>query len=181
MQKAVLMIEPPQHINNEILRQMFELNKKFETSKALEYTPHITLKSIGFVDYKKADEIVDIVGEMVKPIKPIILTAEGLRYYGSNQGIDGIYINVQKTPGIMNLHRKSVKILKRFEDKDRNYKEKDNFNPHITLVGDDITKENLAKAKKSLRRKKVYYKFPVDEVSLTGIEPRTLRFELGLF
>ena len=148
---AIVMILPPEPLLKELEDLMVELNLRFHTSKALVYKPHITLKSLGKIDGYKVKKVHSELEEIADKTKPFIVELNNLRFYGSSKDIPGIYISVERTNDLFNLHKRVAISLKKYEDKkDRSYKEMENYNPHITLVADDITPKELEKAKKEL-------------------------------
>ena len=162
------MIIPPKPLANELESLMLKLNSQYYTSKALMYyKPHVTLKSLGKISDEKFKEASDEICCIAGDIEPFSLTMEGLRFYGSNESFSGIYIPVQKSPELVELHTKLATGLKPYSDrKDRSYKEFESWNPHLTLVGDDISSEDLEKAKKELHDVSYSYSFPVDKITL---------------
>lgn len=174
----IVAILPPDYMSEGMEQIMLSLNKKYKTSKALEYRPHITLKSMGMVDDEKTQNMEEIIENIAKSTKPFIVTAEGLRSYGTNKNFPGVYVPVKRTKGLVSVHEKLALSLGSFSDKDRGGKELEKFNPHITLVGTDISKACLIRAQK-LNPDPVYYRFPVDEINLlTGgacVKPKNFR------
>lgn len=165
--KNIVIIIPPESISQELEDMMRKLNSKYNTTKALFYKPHITLKSLGDIENINLENVVIGISDVVETIKPLSVNMHGLRFYGSREGINGIYISVKRSPELFTLHKKLVHKLGGYEDgKDRSYKELENWNPHLTLVGNDIDVKNLEKAKRELNYVTYYCNFPVDEVTL---------------
>ena len=163
---CIVMILPPEPLIDELSELMEKFNQCYNASSALNYKPHITLKSLGELDfYSFASASFDI-SKLAEETDPFVLHMEGLRFYGSREDIPGIYIPVQKTQELFDLHRKLATILKDYTDgKDRSFKELDNWKPHFTIVGPDISAKNLERAKKDLSGEKYSYEFPVNEIT----------------
>ena len=162
---AVVMIIPPEPILSELEELMKELNSFFNTSKALDYKPHITLKSLGKINESELEKIKQELEHVARTTKPFLIELENLRFYGSREDIPGIYISINKSEKLLELHKKLVLSLKKYSDrKDRSYKEMGNYFPHLTLVADDIKPEDLERAK----RMKINYpkKFETSSISL---------------
>ena len=117
----IVMIIPPKLLANELESLMLKLNSQYHTSKALMYyKPHVTLKSLGKISDEKFKEASGEICCIAGDIEPFSLTMEGLRFYGSNESFSGIYIPVQKSPELMELHTKLATRLNPYSDsKDR--------------------------------------------------------------
>lgn len=163
----MVVIIPPEPIERELEGLMLKLNSKYHTSKALLHKPHVTLKSLGRISNKKFIDIGGEIGEISWYVEPFPLKMGGLRFYGSNENFPGVYIPAQKSPQLLDLHTRLATALKPFSDKkDRSYKEFENYNPHLTLIGDDISLEDLETAKREFENVSYSYIFPVDRVFL---------------
>jgi 2'-5' RNA ligase len=158
----IVAIIPPEFVCERIGDLMSDLNIKYKTSKSLNYEPHITLKSMGLVEDDASKEISEIVKGIAEKTEPFIIEARGFRTYGSSADKPGIYINI-RGKGLNRLHQRLVKRLGQFSDKDRSEKENENFNPHLTIVGNDVEKKRLKDIEKLTAP---YYRFPVDNVFL---------------
>jgi 2'-5' RNA ligase len=157
----IVAIIPPENICKGIGALMLDLNKKYKTSKALDYKPHITLKSMGVVEDEKSREISEIVKGIADRTEPFTVEARGFRPYGSSASMHGIYMSVRGR-NLNRLHRSLTKRLGHFSDRDRSEKENKNFSPHMTIVGSDI-----GKAPEDIRMLSApYYRFPVDNIFL---------------
>jgi len=163
----MVVIIPPEPIEHELEGLMLNLNSRYHASKTLLHKPHITLKSLGRVSDKRFKEVGGEIGEITWYVEPFPLQMGGLRFYGSNENFPGVYIPVQKSPQLLDLHMRLATNLKPFSDrKDRSYKEFENYNPHLTIVGDDISPEDLERAKRELENVSYSYSFPVDRMVL---------------
>ena len=161
----VVVIIPPEPIEHELEDLMLKLNSRYHASKALLHKPHVTLKSLGIISDKRFIEAGGEIGEATWYVEPFPLEMEGLRFYGSNENFPGVYIPVQKSSQLLDLHTRLATNLKPFCDKkDRSYKEFENYNPHLTLVGNDISPEDLERAKRELKNVNYSYSFPVDRI-----------------
>ena len=165
--KNIVMIIPPELICQELEDVMKKLNSKYNTTEALLYKPHITLKSLGNIKNKDLENVVLGISNIVDTTKPLSVNMHGLRFYGSKEDIPGVYITVERRPELFSLHKRMVKKLGKYDDgKDRGYKELEGWNPHLTLVGDDINVENLERVKRELQHMTYSRSFPVDKITL---------------
>ena len=165
--KNIVIIIPPKPLYQKLEDLMKEFNLIYHTKKALLYKPHITLKSLGDVENKNLKDVMIGISGIIGTIKPLSVDMHGLRFYGSRKYINGIYIPVERSYELLSLHRRLVHKLRRYGDsKDRSYKELENFNPHLTLVGNDIDTKNLGKAKRELKDVIYSYNFSADKITL---------------
>jgi len=163
----VVMIIPPQPIIGELEILMKKLNSRFNAAKALFYPPHITLKSLGKIEDENFKNVMIELADKVYDIDSFQLKMGNFRFFGSTPDYKGVYIPVERSPELLGLHNKLVKLLGKYDDgKDRSYKEMERYNPHLTLVGTDISDENLERAKKELSNVSYNYSFPVKKVTL---------------
>lgn len=175
-----VMIIPPDEIVTELSKLMWTLNSRYGTSKAAVYKPHITLKSLGKINDDKFRKAIVDIADITEKIRRFQLHMEGLRFYGSNKNFLGIYIPVQRSDELFGLHKKLVMSLRKYDDgRDRRFKEMENWNPHLTLVGDDIKYAELERAKVELNMQhlsEIFYDFYVNQITMyrhteEGIKP----------
>jgi 2'-5' RNA ligase len=158
----IVAIIPPDKVCESAGALMLDLNMKYKTSKALEYGPHITLKSMGLVENDRCQEISEIIKGIADRTEPFMLEARGFRPYGSNVSMPGIYMSV-KGRHLSRIHKNLAKRLGQFSDRDRSEKENDNYSPHMTIVGSDIKAKHLKEIGKLTAP---YYMFSVDKIFL---------------
>jgi 2'-5' RNA ligase len=164
----VLMILPPTDLSNEIKRKMLLMNLEYKSKKALRYPPHITIKSFGktYDDTRRDIGFTEKLISIAEKTEAFSINLKGLRYHGSTESMPGIYAVVENNSHLNNLHKTIFKEMKEFEDRDRSFKENENYSPHMTMVGIDIPGNEWERAKLERKNSDFHYEFPVDEIYL---------------
>ncbi len=164
---CIVMILPPKPLIDELAELTRKLNSRYNTHKALGLRPHITIKSLGEIDRKAYVNVLLETIDLAEELNQFTLDIEGKRFYGSIESIPGVYLSVKKGPKLVSLHKSILDVLGKYDDgRDRSFKEGDNWNPHLSIVVDDINEESLERSKNDLRDVEFSYSFPVDEITL---------------
>ena len=147
---VIAIVPPKEHAGYlEILQRRW--TTKYGAKGALNYPPHITLESLGEVENKKQlNTIYSHIRKIAEKTKPFKINVKGIRFSGTNEKYPGIYLGVEKSKELGHLHEMLIEKLEKFGDKDRAYKERGNYNPHMTLVGTDIGQKEYELAKKDI-------------------------------
>ena len=163
-----LILIPEEDVASELQYLMNDVNKHYDTSEALLWRSHVTVKSLGNVPDEKMVKIIPMMRNIAEETRPFNLILDGIRFYGSNQDFTGIYIPVVKTPELIDLHEKCVESFENYDGKDRSFKEGKKFNPHLTLVGTDLRGRKLEDAKKDLNGKRYNFEFSANQLTLAS-------------
>lgn len=162
-----LIIVPPEQLSNELQILIEEYNERYNASDAIMFKPHVTVKSLGIVGVEPLkNEVLLQIENIAENAEPFCLSLSGLRFYGSTRNMKGIYIPVQRSHELLSLHKDFVGSIKTYDGKDRSFKEGLKFNPHLTLVGNDITIENYERAEKELQDVSYSFRFIADKITL---------------
>lgn len=134
------------NIENEVRGK--DVDVKFVEPKNL----HITLKFLGEVNEEKVKEIEETVSDCVKEIKMFTIKLQGIGYFGSENYIKTLWINIREGKDTL------IEIIKML-DKGLDHIRKDNYqpNPHLTIgrVRSGRNKEILLDETKRLKDVKV--------------------------
>jgi 2'-5' RNA ligase len=160
----------PEHMESEIDKSRRLISKKFNTRKALDWKPHMTVANRVIIPKNQFEEICKKIQGICEKTKPIKLKTNGFYILDmpnlpfENPYIIGIWVEVNKE-------------LQRFHDTIQNevYKEfkktsykGEIYKPHITLAYRDLTKENFEKAREYFSKNpiKADYEFFLTNVQL---------------
>jgi 2'-5' RNA ligase len=147
----------------EPLRQT--ISEKFQSSEGLHWPPHMTLRSGFVVPESDVRKLISSFRIFLQAVEPITVKLEGFKFiddYKTNQWITSPYIagiNVVYDSRLKKFHER----LMEFKDFSSSSGE---YNPHITLAYNDITKDTFPKIKRYLEGFRFSYKLNINEVAL---------------
>ena len=160
----------PHPIKTKIKKYQKQTSKKFNTIRALDWVPHITIADRVLIPEDKFSTICNKLKEICSNTKPIKVNTKNLRFLEPTKSPFEnnyvIFIDVNVTKELKEIHdliqNNIYKGLKR-----PSYKS-DKYEPHITLAYRDLTKENFNKAKSFFKDKtiKTDYSFTLDNLQL---------------
>ena len=163
----------PKPIRVKIRKYQKIISKKFNTNKALNWVPHITIANGVSMPESKFHTTCEQIKQICDKTNPIFLSTKKLHFIkipnSSFENPYAILIEVNLTKKLQELHNIiQNNIYKGF--KRPSYKS-NKYIPHITLAYRDLTKQNFDKAKKFFKDNpiKINYSFKLDNLQLVPL------------
>ncbi len=155
--------------NGEIEKLKLNISKKFNTTEALKWKPHISVAERVLIPKNKIDDLIDKIERICQEITPFKVKTDKF-YFGKvksplfkNKNI--ISLNVVKSKDLIRLSNEIQKLYTNLEKPSMKWKK---YNPHVTIAYRDMTEDNFRKAKKYTINNDIdfTYKFYLNELSL---------------
>ncbi len=155
-------ILPPLSIQEKVTQIKQYFSQQYQSCQALKSPPHITLKP----PFKPSTADVNVIKEQLVSFAikysafPVILS--GFNAFPPRV----IYIDVEKTPELLQLHQnlndylKSVLMDVKDESKQRS------FSPHMTVAFRDLTKKNFHAAWTQFQNQTIHFEFIANHLTL---------------
>jgi len=160
----------PNPIRTKIKKYQKLISEKFNTVRALDWVPHITIADRVLIPEDKFSNICSELKKVCSKTKPIKVNTKKLCFILLTK-------SSLENPYVVSLKVETTKELQRLHDLIQNnickglkrpgYKS-DKYSPHITLAYRDLTKENFKKVKQFFKNYpiKVNYSFKLDNIQL---------------
>jgi len=153
-------ILPDVTISSELTRFKYIAGEKFNSSKALNSPPHITLVPPFKCEYAKEKEILEILRKISKTTKEFYITLNGFNKFDKKV----IFVDVEKNEELYELKGKVMKSIESIIPELKNNSNK--FHPHITIAFRDLKKEIFSEAWKYFSKMEYYRIFKADNITL---------------
>lgn len=167
-----LVILPPPRLRNELMA----LRRRHPLLQA-PIPPHITVKS-PFLFRGTVATVVEILERVCAEFEPFEIELRGLSTFGET-GV--VYIPVQETPDLLDLHNALLEELEGYVETLNGKYEGDAFTPHMTVT-DRLAPEDFHSVRKQLAGFFPRWRFTVDRLHLLRGRGRwdvTRSFPLG--
>ena len=157
-------IIPPESVKNELTSFKEDFAKRFQSKKALNIVPHITLKIPFRVDNKEHDTLLKWFVDLDLNVRPFNIRLDG---FGSfmRRGQPIVFVRPVATDDLTALQKNLIiKMESDFPD----YVDKDDhsFTPHMTIAYRDLDRSVYKQAWKEYKSKKYEAEFHVNRIAL---------------
>lgn len=161
----------PEPVKTKVKNYQKLISKKFNTIRALDWIPHITIADRVIIPENRFNDICKKLEDACSKTAPIKIKTMKLHLFEiTNPPFENpcvIFIELEVSKELQRLHdtiqNNIYKWLKRPSYKAEKY------SPHITLAYRDLTKKNFIKAKQFLKHNKIiveYQTFVMDNIQL---------------
>ena len=153
-------ILPPEPYLADMQQLTEEISKKYNTRKALNSPPHITLIPPFWYFDEYLDDLLDIQSNINENMDSIPIEVEGFSTFPRKV----LFLSVRRIQSLKDLVSQIYDLLPEIVKSDiKLYPE---FHPHITVAFKDISWPNFKKAKKEYLQKSYHIKFESASISL---------------
>ncbi|RMF22929.1 MAG: 2'-5' RNA ligase family protein [Cyanobacteria bacterium J083] len=157
-----LALLPPAEVESFAQKLKEDFAKNYHTRAALKSPAHITLQPPFAWEIERLPELKAKIQNFVSNQSSVPIIIDGYGAFGNRV----IYLNVLKTPEIINLQEQlKTYFQKNLDITDKSPKNRD-FTPHMTVAFRDLTKHNFEQAWVMLASEKVNFDFTVPELTL---------------
>jgi 2'-5' RNA ligase len=163
MNRYFIAILPPGNISSYITKVKETIVKTYNSKAALSSPPHITLVPPFEIEEGKEEELTDLLTEFSKQQSPFPITLNG---YGSFPP-KVIFMDVEYQVKLENLYT-SLNSYLLYNGVVQ--KMPGDFHAHITVAFKDLTENNFHAAWVEYSKKKPYFKWKCDDLSLLKYE-----------
>lgn len=150
--------------SNDILDQIQEIKNEasvlFESYKALNSPPHVTLIPPFSTD--KKNEVITFFKELKFNLKPFELRLANFDFFGKRT----VFIKVENNPLLAKLHSQLENQFLKLSEVKQAKNSKHTFTPHVTILNRDITEDSFDKAWRKFRKTTYQARFIVLEIVL---------------
>jgi 2'-5' RNA ligase len=153
-------ILPDNIIRDEVMEFKFVARDRFNSSKALNSPPHITIVPPFKCSYKEQKEILKSLKQILKSTKKIYITLNGFNRFDKRV----IYIDVEKNKNLYDLKNKVMVSIVKIVPQIANDLER--FKPHMTIAFRDLKKEVFPDAWNYFSKIDYYRIFKADNLTL---------------
>lgn len=153
-------ILPPEEHLNDIQAIKEEASLMFESRKALNSPPHITL--IPPFSINDNAQIITFFEEVKFTVKPFEVRLLNFGFFGKRT----VYVKVENNTVLDKLHTQLENQFLSLKEIKQAKNSKHNFTPHITILNRDITEDNFDKAWRKFRKTTYQAQFMVSEIVL---------------
>ena len=153
-------ILPDNLIRKELTDLKYVAKDKFNSSKALNSPPHITLVPPFKCEYAKEKQILETLKKISKTTKEFYITLKGFNKFDKKV----IFVDVEKNEELYKLKEKVIRSIESIMPELKNNSNK--FHPHITIAFRDLKKEIFPEAWKYFSKIEYYRIFKADNITL---------------
>ena len=153
-------IVPPPGIKDEIQSITENISDKFNTTKALNSEPHITLIPPFWYPDKKVDVLKSVVSQLIKDSWSFPIILNGYDTFPARV----LFVSVEKSEELQELYERAHGYLPvELRSKIKKYRD---YHPHITVAFKDIDQKNFIAAKEEYQDKPYDRIFEMSEIIL---------------
>jgi len=157
-----------------------EISKKFHSIQSLkQWALHITIGSGVLLSEENLKKVTVELRKMASLFNPFRIKLRGFGYK-IKKNVDNcepyvVYVNVEMNDKLKELNHLVEEVLEKYE----RWYEIEEYDPHMTLAYEDLTKENFIKLKKWLEesKKEVNFDFSINSFSFALHKGRNDRRE----
>ncbi|MGN8224599.1 2'-5' RNA ligase family protein [Gracilimonas sp. BCB1] len=153
---------PPSPLQDEIQELKLEVKEKFESSHSLNAPPHITLLSPFRLEDQNEVKLSSLIEDFTKSATPFEVQLRDFSTFPPRV----IFIDVEKTPALMNMQEQLEELARSNPDLFNYNYDKRPYHPHLTLAFKDLTKKNFYKAWKEFENRDFDGSFTADTLHL---------------
>lgn len=155
-------IIPPAPLKDKIQELKLEVKEKFNSSHSLNAPPHITLLSPFRLNMEKKESLNSLLEVFTQAFGILEIQLNNFSTFPPRV----IFIDVLKTPGLINIQQKLENMAHSNPDIFSYNYEKRPYHPHLTLAFKDLTKSNFHKAWKEFEHQPFNASFKSEKLSL---------------
>ena len=153
---------PPENVSKVVTEIKQHFARLYNSKAALKSPPHITLHPPFKWDLEQLPELENKLGEFAQNQSTFPITLEGFAAFKPRV----IYINVLKTPELLNIYKNLSRELKTTFNLIDKAGQNRKFNPHLTVGFRDLTKTNFYQAWEEFKERKLYFHFASTQITL---------------
>ncbi len=147
-------------ISRELTDFKYIAKEKFNSAKALNSPPHITLVPPFKCDYETEKKILYSLEEIAKSTKEFYITLNGFNRFGEKV----IFVDVERNEELFQLRDKVMSYMESILPDLKNNSSK--FRPHLTIAFRDLKKEIFPEAWKYFSKIEYYRIFKAPDIKL---------------
>lgn len=153
---------PPKQVQTVATEIKQHFARVYNSKAALKSPPHVTLQPPFFWEIEQIVTLEEVLAKFARSQSAISITLDGFAAFPPRV----IYINVLKTPELLELQTKLITELESsLAIVDKNAKNRP-FAPHLTVGFKDLTKANFYRAWEEFQSQKIYFEFTVYHLTL---------------
>lgn len=157
-----LALLPPVEIQQQAKEIQQYFKEVYHSSGAFKSPPHITLQPPFDWEQEALPSLTQNLTEFAQGQSSLTITLDGFGCFRPRV----IYLNVLKTPELLNLQKKlttHLELTLNIEDLASKHR---TFTPHLTIAYRDLTEDNFYLAWQEFETKKLFYNFQVSQLTL---------------
>jgi 2'-5' RNA ligase len=155
-------IIPPAPLKDKIQELKLEVKEKFNSSHSLNAPPHITLISPFRLDKANEESVHSLLEVFTQAFDFLEVQLNNFSTFPPRV----IFIDVMKTPGLINIQQRLENMARSNSDIFNYNYDKRPYHPHVTLAFKDLTKSNFHKAWKEFEHQTFNASFKSKKLSL---------------
>ena len=153
---------PPTHVQQYVTKIKQHFADIYQSKAALKSPPHITLQPPFKWDLNNLKVLEKTLSTFTQNYASIFIELAGYSAFKPRV----IYINVNKTPELLNIKKElNVYLDSELKIADRKSNNRP-FCPHLTVGFRDLSKTNFYRAWDEFKEKKIYFDFTVNQLTL---------------
>ncbi|MBN2735909.1 MAG: 2'-5' RNA ligase family protein [Spirochaetales bacterium] len=148
--RFIIITTPPKQIQDEINVLRYEISRIGDCREALNYPPHITLRTGALVPENETPVYFKLFDKHIKELKPFSITTQGIDggiYQSQGESKHYFYYRINLTPELVEFHKRLLSF-ELYKKQEQTY-----YSPHLTLAFEDLSDEKYKEVKQYLGEK----------------------------